>query len=135
MNKLCNRSLGCVLILMLASGIQLEVTSGRYTWTVWVHIILGILLTILSAYHIFLHYRKSNWFTRFAGNRNAVTRILWWVFLLTVITGIAATVIWIDCHCHSHIGAIHGKLGFLMVIVAIIHVLRHKKQKRRNTAA
>lgn len=123
--KICNRSLGFILLLMLASGIQLEATSGQYAWAVWLHIVLGILLTAVSLYHIFLHYRSGNWFARFAKNRNITTRILWWVFLLTAISGIAATIIWLDGHNHSHFGAIHGKIGFLMVIVATIHAARH----------
>lgn len=130
--KLCNRTLGFVLILMLASGIQLEATSGIYAWSVWVHIILGILLTILSYYHIYLHYRRSNWFARFAKNRNSVTRILWWVFLLTAVTGVVATAIWLDGNKHSHLGAVHGKIGFLMVIVALIHAVRNIKKKHRH---
>lgn len=124
--KLCNRTLGFVLLLMLVSGIQLEATSGIYTWSLWVHIILGILLTILSCYHIFLHYRRSNWFARFARNRKAVTRILWWVFLLTVVSGIVATILWLDGGRHSHIGGVHGKIGFLMVLMAVIHVARKR---------
>ncbi len=128
--RICNRSLGFILLLMLASGVQLEATSGSYAWSVWVHIILGILLIILSSYHIYLHYRKSNWFARFAKNRNTVTRILWWVFLLTAVSGLVATVIWLDGNQHSHLGAVHGKIGFLMVIVGIIHVARHKRKRR-----
>ena len=91
--KRCNRSLGLTLLLILASGIQLEATSGRCAWSVWVHIILGVALTALSLYHIYLHYRTDNWFARFARNRNTVTRILWWVFLLTTVSGLAATAI------------------------------------------
>lgn len=130
--KLCNRSLGCVLILMLVSGIQLEATFGQYSWSVWMHIILGILLTILSLRHIYLHYRNSNWFARFAKNRNTVTRMLWWVFLLTAITGLASTAIWLGSFNHSHFGAVHGKIGFLMVLLAVIHVIRHKKNRHKN---
>ena len=130
--KLCNRLFGCTLFLMLISGIQLEVTSGRNAWWVWVHIILGILLTALSLYHIFLHYRFGNWFARFAKNRNTVTRVLWWTFLLTVISGIAATIIWLIDHEHSHLGAIHGKIGFLMVVVAIAHIARHIRQRKKT---
>lgn len=130
--KLCSRSLGCVLVIMLISGIQLEATSGQYAWSVWLHIVLGILLTILSAYHIFLHYRKSNWFARFAKNRNTVTRVLWWAFLLTAVSGLAATIIWLDGNRHSHLGAIHGKIGFLMVLIATIHVVRHKRKKKSH---
>lgn len=64
--KICNRLLGLTLILMLASGIQLEATAASYTWSVWVHFALGIILTVLSICHIYLHYRFSNWFVRFA---------------------------------------------------------------------
>lgn len=128
--KRCNHRLAFVLLMTLASGIQLEATSGRYTWSVWLHIVLGILLTVLSAYHIFLHYRKSNWFARFAKNRNAVTRILGWIYLLTAISGIAATIIWLDGNQHSHLGAVHGKIGFLMVLLAIIHALKSKRKMK-----
>lgn len=128
--KLCNRFLGCVIVLMLASGIQLEVTSGQYVWSVWLHIILGILLTVLSVYHIFLHYRHTNWFARFRKNQRTATRILWWLFLVTVISGIAATIIWIDGNSHSHLGAIHGKFGFLMVQFVIIHVVKNTRKKK-----
>lgn len=128
--KLCNRTLGLVLIMILASGIQLEATSGQYAWSVWVHIILGLLLSVLSAYHIYLHYRRSNWFARFAKNKNAVTRILWWVYLLTVVSGIAASIIWLDGNLHSHLGAVHGKIGFLMVVIAIIHIVSNIRKKK-----
>lgn len=129
--KICNRTLGITLLLMLVSGIQLEATSGRYVWTVWLHIILGILLIVLSIYHIYLHYRKSNWFARFAKNRNASTRILWWVFLLTAVTGIGATISWLADNQHTPLGGVHGKIGFLMVIIAIIHAVRHIRKKKR----
>lgn len=130
--KLCNKSLGLTLMLMLASGIQLEVTSGKFGWSVWAHVILGIVLTGLSLYHIFLHYRFSNWFSRIAGNRNAATRILWWVFLLTVVTGIAVTVKWLADPGHTSLGGVHGKIGFLMVIVAVVHVAGHNGRKKRS---
>lgn len=35
--KLCNRTPGIILLLMLISGIQLEATSGIYAWSVWVN--------------------------------------------------------------------------------------------------
>lgn len=130
--KACDKTLGIVLIVMLVSGIQLEVTSGRYAWSVWAHIALGIVLTVLSVWHIYLHYRWSDWFARFRKNRNRSTRVLWWVFLLTVVTGIIATVVWLVGHDHSPIGAIHGKIGFLMILAGIIHAVRHKR--RRNAA-
>lgn len=128
--RVCDRTLGIVLIVMLASGIQLEATSGRYAWSVWAHIALGIVLTVLSVWHIYLHYRWSDWFARFRKNRNRSTRILWWIFLVTAVTGIIATVVWLVGHDHSPIGAIHGKIGFLMVIVGVIHALGHKHKRK-----
>lgn len=128
--KACDKTLGIVLIVMLASGIQLEATSGRYAWSVWAHIALGIVLTVLSVWHIYLHYRWSDWFARFRKNRNRSTRILWWIFLLTAVTGIIATAVWLATHEHSHIGAIHGKIGFLMVIVGVIHAVGHKHKRK-----
>lgn len=130
--KLCNRILGLTLILMLASGIQLEATSGQYAWIVWPHIVLGILFTALCALHIYLHYRRSNWFARFARNRNTITRILLWTFLLTALTGLAATILWLGTNQHSHLGAIHGKIGFLMVLLSLIHALRHLHKSHRS---
>ena len=98
-NKLCNKSLGVVLVLMLASGILLEATGGKLEWSVWVHIAAGIVLCIL-----------------------------WWTFLLTAISGIAVTAVWVaDGFVHSPLGGVHGKIGFLMVIVAIAHVARNIK--------
>lgn len=130
--KICNRLLGLVLLLILASGTQLEITSGRYAWSVWTHIVLGIALTGLSFYHIYLHYRRSNWFARFARNRNTSTRVLWWVFLLTAVTGVIAAVAWIASPEHTPFGAVHGKIGFLMFIVAIVHVARHRRAKKHR---
>lgn len=128
--KACDKTLGIVLIVMLASGIQLEATSGRYAWSVWAHIALGIVLTVLSVWHIYLHYRWSDWFARFRKNRHQSTRILWWVFLLTAVTGIIATAVWLAAHEHSHIGAVHGKIGFLMVIAGIIHAAGHRRRRK-----
>lgn len=66
-----------------------------------------------------------NWFSRFAKNRNKGTRILWWVLLLTVATGVAATVVWLVDGGHTPLGGIHGKIGFLMVLAGIIHAAGH----------
>lgn len=130
--KTCNKSLEVTVILMLVSGIQLEATAGKHIWSVWIHIGLGTIITILSIFHIYYHYRLSNWFARFAKNRNTATRILWWTFLLTAVSGIAATVQWIVENGHSPIGGVHGKIGFLMVIIAITHAAKHIRQRKHT---
>lgn len=128
---MCNRCLGISLLLMLISGIQMEATSGAYAWAVVVvHIVLGLIMTALAVMHIYLHYKRGNWFARFAQNPNMGTRVLWWVFLITAATGIAATVMWIVEPSHSLLGAVHGKIGFLMVLAGVLHHRRHKKPRR-----
>lgn len=130
--KRCNRWLGIGMVLILASGIQLEATASSQVWSVWAHIILGIAFTALSIYHIYLHYRHSDWFKRFAKNRNLSTRILWWAFLLTMVSGIAASTHWLSVSAHSPLGGVHGKIGFLMIIAAAFHIAGHLSKKKRT---
>lgn len=126
--KVCDRLLGVSLVLILASGIQLEAMGGNEL-TGWVHIGMGLILTALSVWHIYLHYRFTNWFSRFARNRNASTRVLWWLFILTILSGVVASVHWIaSAYVHSPVGGVHGKIGFLMVLAAIVHVVRHRRK-------
>jgi hypothetical protein len=123
--KLCDWALLPVMSLILASGIQLEVTGGAERWAVWVHIALGLVLMALAIWHVYLHYRRSNWFARFSRNRHVATKILWWLFVVTALTGIAAMIHWFDGYSHSPLGGVHGKLGFAMAIVAVLHVVRY----------
>lgn len=130
--KRCNRCLGGAVFLMLLSGIQLEATASAHGWTVSVHIFFGIILTVLSIRHIYLHYRFSNWLSRFARNRNISTRILWWAFLLTVVSGIAASIHWLAGNPHSPLGGIHGKIGFIMIVTAFVHIGRHTAKHKKS---
>lgn len=53
-----------------------------------------------------------------------------------MVSGIAATVSWLNDGDHSHLGAVHGKIGFLMVVLAITHVIKNLKKKNpRSTIA
>lgn len=126
--KVCDKLLGVSLVLILVSGIQLEATGGSESMG-WIHIGLGLILTALSVWHIYLHYRFTNWFSRFVRNSNTSTRILWWLFILTVLSGVVASVHWIaSAYIHSTVGGVHGKIGFLMALAAIVHVGRHRRK-------
>ena len=72
----------------------------------------------LSGWHIWLHFGKSNWFTRFHRQKSRLTRILWWATLATLASGIIATAHSLGSFTHGHIGGVHGKLGFLMIILS-----------------
>ena len=53
-----------------------------------------------------------------------------WVIIHLVavlaMTGLASIPQWL-IHGHSPIGGVHGKIGFLFILIAIIHTIRHRK--------
>ena len=125
--KTCDWSLLLLIIAILTSGIYLEATDSSGFTAVWVHIIVGLLFFILIACHIFLHFGNSNWFARFHKLKSQFTRILWWVSLITLISGIVACIHWLVTFSHSPVGGVHGKLGFLMIILCFCHIWKRIK--------
>lgn len=125
--KICDWSLIPISIVMLASGIQLEALSGEGMLWIYVHICIGVVFTTLCGWHIWLHFKWNNWFERFHKMKSQVTRILWWIALITFLTGIAATIQWFAHSVHTSLGGIHGKLGFLMILLIIAHALKRRK--------
>lgn len=128
--KICDWSLLVVSVLMLASGIQLEITSGRCCLFVWLHIIIGVIFAANILWHLQLHYHRSNWLSRL-WKRPATIKWLTATGLLTLATGLWATGEWLATHMHGHVGAVHGKLGFLMFVVVIIHTVQKFRFYRR----
>lgn len=122
--KVCNWSLIVLAVAIMLSGLQLEVTDSNGFMSVWIHIIIGVLFMVMVFYHLFLHYGFSNWFSRILKQKSHVTRILWWISLLSLITGVVACVHWLGTFFHSHIGGAHGKLGFVMIILSIGHIVK-----------
>ena len=118
--RLCDWSLLFLTIIMLASGLQLETNpSGTRIW-VWLHIIAGLIFTADIFWHLQLHKKPKKNHTH--GKNHAWAGGL---FLLSLISGIIATVHWLATYTHTTIGGIHGKLGFLMIIAVIVHVSKH----------
>ena len=122
--RLCNWSLLVVSAAILISGIQLEAIHSSDNLSVWLHIVIGLLFMALVAIHIYLHFGKSNWFTKFSKLKSRATRILWWMTIITLLTGITTTIRWIISYTHTPLGGIHGKLGFLMIILSIFHIAK-----------
>ena len=125
--KICNRSLLVSAVAVLVSGIQLEATHSMGIMSVWLHVVIGLLFMGLVAYHIYLHFGRSNWFAKFSQLRSQATRILWWVTLITLISGIIAVIHRTATFGHSVIGGIHGKLGFLMIALSLAHVCKRAR--------
>lgn len=125
--KLCNWTLLIFSVLILASAIQLEASGSRGIVPVWLHVVLGIIFSALVIVHVYLHFKWKNWFVRFNKLKKPVTRILWYLFLATLITGIATFVHWLVTWQHSVLGGVHGKIGFVMMAVAIGHIIKRIK--------
>lgn len=125
--RFCDWSLLIFMAAMFLSSIQLEISHSRITEYVWIHIGLGGIFMGLAAYHIYLHFGKSDWLSKFHKQKNNVTRILWWLYILTLLTGIIAFIHWIGTYTHSPIGGIHGKFGLLMIILSIGHLIKRIK--------
>ena len=122
--RLCNWSVLVVSAAILISGIQLEVIHSSDCLSVWLHIVIGLLFMALVAIHIYLHFGKSNWYAKFSKLKSRATQILWWVTIITLLTGIATSIRWIISYTHTPLGGIHGKLGFLMIILSIFHIAK-----------
>ncbi|MDE6577787.1 MAG: hypothetical protein K2J82_02320 [Muribaculaceae bacterium] len=120
--KILNVGLLPMTLAILASGIQLELTESSGTGSVWTHIGIGIVFMTMVVYHIYMHFGNSNWFARFSKLKSQFTRILWWVSLITLFSGVIAMIHWFVSQEHSPIGGIHGKIGFLMILMAIFHI-------------
>lgn len=125
--KTCNWSLLALTVAILISGIQLEATHSVGMTSVWIHIVIGVLFMGIATCHVYLHFGKSNWFLKFRKQKSQVTRILWWVALVTLVSGVAAMIHWVTTFTHAPIGGVHGKLGFLMIILSIGHIAKRIK--------
>ncbi len=128
--KICDWALLPVSAAMLVSGIELEITEGSSAAWIWGHIFSGILFTALIVWHIALHYKSHDWLRRL-WKRPAVIKWLTISGILTLATGFWAVPEWIIAAAHTHIGALHGKFGFIMMLFVIIHI-RDKIKFYRN---
>lgn len=128
--KICNYILLAITVLMLASSIQLEVLAARIHVWVWIHIMLGLLFLGLIIWHLYLHFRKMNWFRLLWKQKSPNTRWMTAIGILTFVTALIATAGWIVSPEHSAIGAVHGKLGFLFLIFATGHIFRRIRYYR-----
>lgn len=129
--KICDWALLAVTPIILVSSIWLEATGSRGIVAVWLHIILGIIFFTLIGWHFYLHLGKLGWIARFKSLKSRVTKILTILAMLTLLTSIIATVHWLVSFTHSGIGGWHGKIGFLMLAIAIGHTTKRFKFFKR----
>ena len=123
--KWCDWSLALLLVFTLASGVWLEVAHAGSKMAVFIHITVATVFMSDVIWHIYLHFGFKKWLNKF-GKMKIYTRILWWVYVLTFLSGIAAAVHWLITMHHSPVGGVHGKIGFVMILMAAGHALRRR---------
>lgn len=133
--NLCDRALLAMAVIMLVSGIQLEIISGASTLWIWIHIAAGALFFALTGFHIHLHYPRGEWLGQLWKNKSGNIRWMTAIGFLTLLSGLITTGMWLHTPVHTGPGALHGKLGFLLLIVAGAHILRHRNFYRRPPRA
>lgn len=132
--RICNRVLVALTVLMLASGLQLEIDGNAGAVPVWLHIVLGVAYTAGVVMHVYLHFGWRKTISKFRKLKSPVTRILAVAWVLSALTGIVAAVLWIAQGQHTGVGGWHGKIGFAFIIIAGGHTLKRKSYFRRKKA-
>lgn len=131
--KICNISLLAITPAVLATSIILEASHGAallgMSFNVWVilHLIAVLAMTGLVCWHMRMNWGKiSGWAKKFTGKASGASKALAILIELTVLTGFFAIPQWL-IYGHSTVGGIHGKIGFLFILVCLIHTIRHRK--------
>ena len=130
-----NSFLIVLLILTASSSLILECIGGkdlptlRSVTLVVVHIIVTLALVLLSYLHIRAHFGSlPQWRQRF-GKTKRQNRWLLWTTVLTFLTGIVAIVTF-ALKGHSSFGGIHGKIGYVALLIMFLHLIHRGKWLR-----
>lgn len=130
--RLCDWMLVFATTFILASSIQLEATDSRSIVWVLIHMIIGSLFFANIVWHLYLHFGWKSWVQRLRKQKSHVTRWLTVFALFTLISALVALFHWIGTYTHSPVGAIHGKIGFVFIALAIGHTVKRIKFFKRK---
>lgn len=130
-----NLSLIVLLFLTVASSVIIEYTGGRNLpqlrsgALVIIHIAVTLALMLLSYFHIKAHLGAiRQWRERFRKTKKQ-NRWLFWVALITFLSGLIATVTYF-LKGHTPFGGIHGKIGFIALLIMFLHLIHRRKWLR-----
>lgn len=137
------KMLYCNILLLLCalpaviSGFILEAKQGVATeinWT-WIHIATSLGASFLIIVHLQLHWGSLKmWRKELSQLRDKSTKIMTYLYLLTLLTGIPAIIYTLAGHGHTHLGGIHGKFGLLAALFMFFHLWRRLKWFKNRTS-
>lgn len=132
--KCCNYSLLAFVLPVLATGIILECTGNdagifgiSFKRIVVIHIVLAAAMMALAAYHLYLHVGSKGWWQKVKKLKSHVTRLLVRIAILTAASGLISLAVWLFNPVHTTVGGIHGKIGYLFIIIAVGHTIKRWK--------
>lgn len=95
------------------------------------HLIVCVPMLLFVGLHLLANCGNiTQWFAKIR-RQKAQTQWLFWLSVLTFVSGIAATVVYF-LHGHTPIGGIHGKLGFVALALMLWHTYRRLKWYKKN---
>lgn len=130
--RLCNWALPFLAVFILLSSLHLEATACRSTLWVWLHVAVGSLFFAFVLWHLRLHFPWGRWGSRLLLGPKRAVRWLTLFGLLALLSAMAATLFRLVQDCHSVVGGIHGKLGFVFLVLAVAHALVHHGYYRKS---
>lgn len=136
--KTCNYALLATTLPVLASSVILEASHGNpvfhlpFNFWACLHIIAATIMSGLVTWHLKLNWGKvMEWKRRFSFQASKASKVLSMLIAATSLTGLISIPQWL-LHGHSIIGGVHGKIGFLFIIIAISHTFRHRKWFKKS---
>lgn len=115
-------------VIMAVSGFGMHISGTRCSHEVWhnwavVHTLSSIAFLIAGIMHIQTHWAwYKSWLKKGLGNKSRVTAFLSIVFVIISVTGILLLAL-VD-GANSGIGLWHYRIGIIMTIVGIIHLVK-----------
>ena len=127
--KICDWCLLILAILILISGIGLEAHLLDSCIWVWAHIVIGSLFIGFIIWHIYLHFTimRNAFKSRDRKKKKPLHPWMCVFLLLTTITAIVTTIHWLSVPIHTPIGGVHGKFGFILLILICVHIYKKRK--------
>lgn len=95
------------------------------------HLIVCVPMLLFVGVHLWANCGNiTQWFAKIH-RQKAQTQWLFWLSVLTFVSGIVATVVYF-LHGHTSVGGIHGKLGFVALALMLWHTYRRLKWYKKN---
>lgn len=96
-----------------------------------IHLAICLPMLLFVCVHLWANCGKiTQWFAKIR-RQKAQTQWLFWLSVLTFVSGVAAMVVYFS-HGHTPIGGIHGKLGFVALALMLWHTYRRLKWYKKN---